>query len=302
MTDARHGWRKNAKDSSIVAIGDNTHKVISCQHVTKTDDPVSQRHEKLGTERIYQHLRDQNVAVGIHTHDRNLSINKYIREECESVNQNDTWHAIKSVKSSLKKISTGPAYLEGKTWSCQLDDKVEPVCTHFHWAIRNCEKNASRLQAILLNTVEHYKNNHSNCHSSSRCKKDPNYEISRKVITDPKAEKILLGVIKYSLVYKHPEDYVLCHDTFYVESFNNVMNIYQDKRISFSDDMYKARSNLAVCHWNENVDRKYTSVWKPNHRMPRSVKGKKNYKKVTFLFRKNIWKRYVKCIYKAKRK
>ena len=90
MTDARHGWRKNAKDSSIVAIGDNTHRVISCQHVTKTDDPVSQRHEKLGTERIYQHLRDQNVAVGIHTHDRNLSINKYIREECESVNQNDT--------------------------------------------------------------------------------------------------------------------------------------------------------------------------------------------------------------------
>ena len=58
-----------------MAIGDNTHKVISYQHVTKTDDQVSQRHEKLGIERIYQHLRNQNVAVGIHTHDRNLSIN-----------------------------------------------------------------------------------------------------------------------------------------------------------------------------------------------------------------------------------
>ena len=148
-----------------MAIGDKTHKVISCQHVTKTDDQVSQRHEKLGTERIYQHLRNQNLAVGIHTHDRKLSINKYICEECESVNQNDTWHAIKSVKSSLTKISTGPAYLEGKTWSYQLDDKVEPVCTHFPGLLET-EENASRLQAVLLNTIEHYKNNHSNCHSS----------------------------------------------------------------------------------------------------------------------------------------
>ena len=88
MTNALHGWRNNAKGSSIVAIGDDTHKLISCQHVTKTDDQVSQRHEKLGTERIYQHLRNQNVAVGINTHDLDLSIDEYIRvdHECRSVN------------------------------------------------------------------------------------------------------------------------------------------------------------------------------------------------------------------------
>jgi hypothetical protein len=50
--------------------------------------------------------------------------------------------------------------------------------------------------------------------------------------------------------------YALAKDTFYVESFNNVINIFQDKRISFSDEQYKFRSNLAVLHWNENVDRK----------------------------------------------
>jgi hypothetical protein len=38
----------NAKDSSIVAIGEKTHKVLSCQHVTKGDDVVSQRHERIG--------------------------------------------------------------------------------------------------------------------------------------------------------------------------------------------------------------------------------------------------------------
>ena len=56
MTDARHGWRKNAKDSSIVAIGEKSHKVMNCVHITKTDDVVSQRHEKLGTEKLYAYF------------------------------------------------------------------------------------------------------------------------------------------------------------------------------------------------------------------------------------------------------
>lgn len=51
------------------------------------------------------------------------------------------------------------------------------------------------------------------------------------------------------------------------------------KKISFTNAQYNARTNLAVCLWNENVERGFTSVWKSNHRMPRSVKGKKNYKK-----------------------
>ena len=213
------------------------------------------------------------------------------------------WHLAcsKICKSSLKKISCGSTYLEGKTWSSQLDDKVEPVATHFHWAIRNCEENPEKLQALLLNIVQHYKNNHDSCHSTSRCRKDPNYKISRKVLTDPRAEKVLLGVIKNSVVFKNPQDYRLCRDTYYVESFNNVVNVYQDKRISFSDDQYNARANLAVCHWNENVDREFTSVWKPNYRVPRSLKGKKNYKKCTYQFRKNIWKRYIKSAFRTRR-
>jgi hypothetical protein len=185
MPDARHGWRKNAKDTNVVAIGEMSHKVLSCQHVTKADDMISQRHERIGTENIYKDLKNQEVSIGVHAHDRNLFINKFIREECESESQNDTWHAVKSIKPALKKISSGPLYLTGKTWSSQLDDKVEPISTHFHWAIRNCEENPEKLTFLLLNIVEHYKNNHQSCHESSRSKKDSNYEISRKVITDP---------------------------------------------------------------------------------------------------------------------
>ena len=56
MTDARHGWRKNAKDTSVVAIGEKTHKVLQCQHVTKADDAVTQCREMKGTSEIYRYF------------------------------------------------------------------------------------------------------------------------------------------------------------------------------------------------------------------------------------------------------
>ena len=104
--------------------------------------------------------------------DRNLSINKFIRESRDSVNQNDTWHCVKAMKTSLTKISAGTLHDKGKTWSFQLTDKVETVATHVHWCIRNCNNEKDELRSSLLNIVDHYKNIHTSCHESSRCRKD----------------------------------------------------------------------------------------------------------------------------------
>ena len=303
MTDARHGWRKNAKDTSVVAIGEKSHKVLQHVHVTKEDDHCSQRHEKVGTERVYSYLDSKNVSVAVHSHDRNTSINKMIRENHKiTTNQNDTWHSVKALKKSVLKIGAGAKKHKGKTWHWQLEDKAESVATHAHWAIRNCQGDPLLLQQKLLNIVQHYKNNHTACDMSSRCRKDPNYEPSRHVITDPVAEKLLSAAITSSVIYTSAKDYALGRDTYYVESFNNVMNVFHDKRIAFSDNQYLARSQLATCHWNENSDRNYTSVWKPktNARAPRSQKGKKILKPASYLYRKKIWQRHMKSIFATK--
>ena len=198
----------------------------------------------------------------------------------------------KKVVTKISKHSRGIA------WSDQLSDKVEPIASHINWAVRHCDEDPGKLKAYLENIIEHYANNHSKCHETSRCKCDPNYEPSRIVLTSPKAKKLLESVIRRSTIYQYPADYILAKDTFYVESFNNVMNIFQDKRICFGDDQYKFRSNLAVCHWNENVDRGYTSVWKSsNPNAPRTQRGKKVYKKLTYNYRNNIWNRYITSFY-----
>ncbi|CAC5400437.1 unnamed protein product [Mytilus coruscus] len=178
-TDARCGWHKNAKDSSVVAIGEKINKVLKS---------VSQHHEQLGTQRIYQFLEEQDVQVNVHFHDRNLSINK---------------------------LTAGPKFLKEKFWSAQLVDKVESVATHFHLAVRNCEENQKECKDVLLNIVEHYENNHQKCHPDSRCKRDTNYEPKRIVLSIPIAEKLLLDVIWKSTIYTHSEDYVLAKDTYW---------------------------------------------------------------------------------------
>ena len=140
MTDARHGWRKISKDTTVVALGEKTHQVMDCEHITKAQDKVAQRHERLGTEKIYNNLAAKDISIKIHSHDRNMAVNKFVKDTNFTTNQNDLWHAVKAVKKAVTKISKGQKYSQGLTWSDQLSDKVEPIATHINWAVRHCDQ------------------------------------------------------------------------------------------------------------------------------------------------------------------
>ena len=306
ITDARHGWRKNSRQTDVICIGYGTHSVLRNEIITKDDDQYAQRHERLGTKRIYQYLKDHDLGPGnvqAHAHDRNLSVNKYIRENETTTNQNDTWHAGKQVEKMLSNVAKGPLYKEGSTWHRQLSDKVASIRTHIHYSIRNCGQNTITLRQNLDNIVQHYKNVHVGCSIESRCRRDKNYQPSKMTIDDPKAELLLQKAIQSSVVYQHAEDYVMAMDTFYVESFNNVLNMFHDKRVAFGHEEYFRRSKLAVLHWNENVDRPYTSMWTPPEALlapnlgPRKAKSKKNYVKRTFNYTWNIWNNIMNFIF-----
>ena len=65
LTDARHAIRKNSKYTDVICLGANPHKVLHYKTVTRGDDPCTQRHESLGTRRIYDHLQSQENG-GVH--------------------------------------------------------------------------------------------------------------------------------------------------------------------------------------------------------------------------------------------
>ena len=101
------------KDTSVVGIGGRSLAVIQDVHVTKNDDHVSHRHDRLGTEMLRQN-----------THDRNLAINKYIRDfQKLTTAQNDTLHCAKALKKAVAQTGRGANYKKTKTWHPQLEDK-----------------------------------------------------------------------------------------------------------------------------------------------------------------------------------
>lgn len=301
LTDARHATRRNAKQSDIIALGNKTHKTVGAITVTKDDDPVSQRHELFGVKQLYKQFDDYGVAIDIHGHDRNASVNKFLRTEQLAVeNANDTWHASKGVAKALKHITGGPKCKHGHTWHAQLSDKAASVKTHTYYAMRNCNGSTEKLRKILDNTTAHYQDNHENCSIDSRCKTDHDYIPSKVTITDPTAASLLTKAVRSLQIYKTPEDFVHCVDTHYVESFNNACLVYHDKRISFRTQEYTRRTNMAVLDWNENVDRDYTSIsmWE-DPRKPRRQTGKKNLKAKTFNFKTIIWNKVMDRMYQT---
>ena len=80
MTDARHHCRKNSYHTDHIAIGLRTHKVLDIQHINREDDICTQRHEAVGFDRMYQNLDESNLEVAVHVHDRNMTINKRLRD------------------------------------------------------------------------------------------------------------------------------------------------------------------------------------------------------------------------------
>ena len=133
----------------------------------------------------------------------------------------------------------------GETWH-STENEVESIKTHAHWCMQNCNSNPDNLQASLLNAVEHYKNHHDNCHEDPRCRKDQNYEPSKVIIQSQIAEQLLMDALMKSILYRNAEDYFMALNTYLVESFNNMLNIFHDKQISFKTKQYRLRSDLAL--------------------------------------------------------
>lgn len=105
--------------------------------------------------------------------------------------------------------------------------------------------------------------------------------------------------IKGLKIYNNAEEYCNCKDTHYVESFNNALLQYQDKRIgTFSYATYRMRTELAILDWNEHIDRPYTSVKNVvDHRNPRRKVDMKVKKKKTYTFWNTLLNHFLDIFY-----
>ena len=67
LTDAKHGWRKNSRQTDVNCLGSKTKNALHIKVVvTKDKDPVAQCHEQLETHAIYIKLDSAGVYVAMH--------------------------------------------------------------------------------------------------------------------------------------------------------------------------------------------------------------------------------------------
>ena len=183
MTDARHQCRKNSYHTDMVALGCLTHKVVNKQHISKKDENSSQKHEKLGVERMYADFEKADIVVEEHVHDRNNTVNKSVREKENVHNSNDRWHAARSAVKGMKKITSGPKYTMNKAWHPQLSDKISGVRKHIYWAMDQCEGSPTKLCELLDSIPLHYQDIHTSCHHSQHARNQILYQIHILLLT-----------------------------------------------------------------------------------------------------------------------
>ena len=214
--DAWHSWRKNAIFTDVVSLGDRTHKVIHVDTISKVEEPVSQSINYVVCNKQMNILTKSSVQSSYMLMTVPQQCLKYVTVDCAESGTKmalDAWHSGKGTARGMKKITTGPKKLEGKTWHPQLTDKSASVKTAVYYQMKNCEGSASQLRASIDNITDHYKGNHSKCLSESRCHLDANYIPSKIQITDPVAEKLLRHVLHELPIYKKAELYANCKDT-----------------------------------------------------------------------------------------
>ena len=126
----------------------------------------------------------------------------------------------------------------------------------------NCDADANKLKAMLLNFVQHYKGVHTDCAIMSRCCRQENYEPRHQRLQDEVSIRLLTKAVEDSVINKKANLFIYNMSTAHVESFNNSLNVVHDNRITFGMQAYKMRTALAVGYCNDSKDVFTKAAWK----------------------------------------
>lgn len=292
ITDARHDSSRGAQHTTVSALSHSNKKVVYSLNWSKEDMSAAASREIPMTKQVIESLATLGHRVGEVAHDYVPGLKHWFSTKGIK-NSYDSWHGGKGVKKAIQKVASGLVRDAEKSWFAELSDKVKCTKTHIYYGMKNCNGDADVLRNYITNIVDHYQGNHTKCHQDSRCKED-GYVCSKKPLVSEKAIAAYRKAVEGTTVFKNAEDYVLCRDTYWIESLHLVMLIYTPKRIHFSRaDTYEMRIQLAILDWNENVLREASSLQfyqtsrQPDRIAPHRVLTEKTYK-----FKEEIWETF----------
>ena len=139
---------------------------------------------------------------------------------------------------------------ENVTWSSQLSDKYQGVTNLSYYSIMYCGNEVDTQRSGLDSMVTSYLGNQDDCRLSSPCNRNPNYVLSRSLLTDPFAIQLLEKWLHKTYLYTKVEKCSLGMSTFYTESCCSALRSFCPKGQRYGFANYEMRSNIFLLDWN----------------------------------------------------
>ncbi|XP_077554088.1 uncharacterized protein LOC144168961 [Haemaphysalis longicornis] len=195
-------------------------------------------------------LEEKAITIGAFVTDRHPGIRAYLRDHCPGIQHYfDIWHVAKGVQKKLRAAA--------KNATCQeLSQWVQPISNHLYACASACADNADFAVAMWKSAANHACNVHHG-HSSTlytRCLHKPSGPRAWLTAGSPPHRR-LEGIINAHYLLRDIRQLSPKVQTFSIESFHSVLNGFATKSVAFTYEGMKARTLIAVLHFNENTKR-----------------------------------------------
>ncbi|XP_077065543.1 uncharacterized protein LOC143718343 [Siphateles boraxobius] len=249
---------------------DATKEIIHFELVQVTETTSSVAMEVLGFQRGLDYLLDRGVVVDVVTTDRSPSVRKLMKDNYTSIQHEfDPWHVSKSVKKKLVLVSNKKNNKDLQPW-------IKSITNHLYWSCSTSKGDKEECVRRWKSLLHHicgihrweedgaqYTCNHTTLTEDEQRRKkwlrpDSSAFVALKGVM---LDKNLLRDLRQMSLFKH---------TGSLEVYHQVMLKYAEKRLHYSYDSMRARTQLTVLDHNSNVGRTHV----------KTIEGQPRYKAV----------------------
>ncbi|CAM4530108.1 unnamed protein product [Leuciscus chuanchicus] len=234
---------------------DATKEIIHFELVQVTETTSSVAMEVLGFQRGLDYLLDRGVVVGVVTTDRSPSVRKLMKDNYTGIQHEfDPWHVSKSVKKKLVLISNKKNNKDLQPW-------IKSITNHLYWSCSTSKGDKEDCVRRWKSLLHHICGIHRweedgaqyTCHHTTLTEDEQRRK--RWLRPDSSAFVALKGVVLDKNLVRDLRQMSLFKHTGSLEVYHQVMLKYAEKRLHFSYDSMRARTQLAVIDHNSNVGR-----------------------------------------------
>ncbi|XP_063049644.1 uncharacterized protein LOC134444138 [Engraulis encrasicolus] len=216
--------------------------------------------EPMGFQRGLNHLLYLGVDVGVIVTDRSPSIRKMMRESYANIrHEYDPWHVNKSLKKKLVTISNKKDNRELRPW-------VRSITNHLYWACSSSHGDGQECVRRWLTILNHirgihrWEDNGREYTCAHRPLSEDEQEKKRWLEHDSSAFRAFREVAQDKNLLRDLQQMALFKHTGSIEVYHNVTLKYAPKRLHFTYDSMRARTQLAIMDHNMNIGRQQATT------------------------------------------